>query len=162
MDTLETISLTVIIIFLVIIATILRLLFEGKQAIRETYEEEEILRKKSIRKVFNFIRFNPKKLFGDYTLENKNLILEVESYDDRTDYYCKSKKINNGKIQVLIFSQRKRPKIIPEQHYIYDAYKYNEVFDSICNVFNEYTTVERIKQVLDMEELPFKEKFVDV
>ena len=155
-------SIIIIFIFIFPIALIIRILLAGRDAIIETNEEELQKRKRSIQKVIRFIKFNPKYIFGDYILENKNLVLEVKSYNDRTEFLCKNKIFDNHKMQVLIFSQRKHPKIVSQQHHIEDAYKRNEVFDSICEVFNAHTDIERIKQVLDMEEIPFEERYFNI
>ena len=136
---------------------------ETKRVVKENKKEEETQRKINVQKISRFIKsFNPDDVFGDYVIENNNIIIELHQNNDVTKYICKNKILKNNKMQILLFFQKKKLNKTNDNYFLKENYYKTEMFENICNFFNEKTNIEKMKELLDMENLPYEERFIDV
>ena len=141
----------------------IKILMECNKAIIDDKNKDVITRKKNVQKIARFIKnFSKNTVFGNYVIENDNIIIEVRQDIDKTQYLCKDKNFTNGKMQILIFYQKKKNKSSKPQNYFEWAYPQSEIFEDICNNFDEKTDIKKIKELLDMGNTSFEEKFINI
>lgn len=157
--------MTALFIFLLILpfAIIIRVILACNKAVADDKNKEIIQRKKNVQKIAGFIKnFNRDTVFGNYIIENDNIIIEVRQDSGGVQYICKNKIIKDNKMQILVFFQKEKPKTVQKQTFFEAMSSQSEVFEDICNNFNEKTDIKKIKELLDMENMSFEEKYLAV
>lgn len=156
----------VLLFLLLIIGTpiyfIIKILAECHRAIIDDKNKDIVTRKRNVQKIARFIKdFNKDTVFGNYVIENDNITVKVIQEKDKTRYVCKNKTIENGKIQVIKFSQKLKTKSVKRQNYFEWLNPPSEIFEDICNNFDENTDMKKMKELLDMGNMPFEENFIN-